>query len=71
MCADQGIALRGLREQVSSNDEEKAPDTKSTMQRGNLLIIINAFATLDTVLMEHLEKVKHFMKDFIRKNITK
>ena len=41
------------------------------MQRGNLLTIINAFATLDNVLMEHLEKVKHFMKDFIRKNITK
>ena len=26
------------------------------MQRGNVLAIINYFATLDAVLMEHLEK---------------
>ena len=26
------------------------------MQRGNVLAIINAFATLDTVIMEHLKK---------------
>ena len=50
MCAEQGIALRSHKEQNSYSDTER------TMQRGNSLAIINAFATLDAVLVEHLEK---------------
>ena len=56
MCAEQGIALRGHIEQDSSNDAGKNSDTERTMQRGNFLSIINAFATLEAELMEHLEK---------------
>ena len=56
MCAEQGIALRGHREQDSSNDAGKNSDTERTMQRGNFLSIINVFATLEAELMEHLEK---------------
>ena len=56
MCAEQGIVLRGHREQDYSNDAGKNSDTERTMQRGNFLAIINAFAILDTVLLEHLEK---------------
>ena len=57
MCAEQGIALRGHTEQYSSNDAGKNSDTERTIQRGNFLAITNAFATLDTVLMEYLKKV--------------
>ena len=67
MCAEQGITLRDLTKQHSSNDLGKTPDTEKAMQRGNFLTIINAFATWDAVLVEHLEKVKHFMKRFIKK----
>ena len=56
MCAEQEIALRGHREQYSSNFAGKNSNTERTMQRGNVLAIINAFATLDTVIMEHLKK---------------
>ena len=47
LCAEQGIALWGHREQDSTNDAGKNPDTERKMQRGNFLAIINAFATLD------------------------
>ena len=40
----------------SSNEAGKNFDTERTMQRGNFLAIINAFATLDAVLMNNLEK---------------
>ena len=56
--AEKGVALSGHREQDSSNDVGKTPDTESIMQIGNFFTIINEFSTLDTVLMEHLEKVK-------------
>ena len=56
MCEEQRIALTGYREQVYSNDAGKASDSERTMQRGNCLAIINAFATLDAALIEHLEK---------------
>ena len=57
LCTEQQIALRGHREQDSSNDARKNSDTERAIQRGNFLaIIINAFATLDAVLMETLEK---------------
>ena len=56
LCAEQAIASWDYREQDSSNDLGKNPDTERAMQRGNFLAIINAFATLDAVLMEHLEK---------------
>ena len=52
MCAEQGIALRGHRQQGSSNNIGKKSDTERTMQRGNFPT--NAFAALDPVLMEHL-----------------
>ena len=58
MDAEKGIALSGHREQDFSNDVGKTPDTESIMQIGNFFTIINEFSTLDTVLMEHLEKVK-------------
>ena len=67
LTAKQGIPFRSLREQDSSNNAGKTTDTESTMQRGNFLTITNAFATSDAALMEHLAKVKHFMKHFIRK----
>ena len=67
LTAKQGIPFRRLREQDSSNNGGKTTDTESTMQRGNFLTITNVFATLDAVLMEHLPKVKHLMKHFIRK----
>lgn len=67
MDAEKGIALSGHREQDFSNDVGKTPDTESIMQIGNFFTIINEFSTLDTVLTEHLERVKHFMKHFIRK----
>ena len=44
------------REQDSSNDIGKNSDTERKMQRGNFFAIINPFATLDAVLMGHLEK---------------
>ena len=44
MCAEQGIALRGHREEGSSNDAGKNSDTERTMQRDNFLGNINAFA---------------------------
>ena len=56
LCVEQGIALRGHRELDSSNDAGKNSDTERKMQRGNFLANINAFATLDAVLMEHFEK---------------
>ena len=56
LCAEQGIALRGHREQDFSNDAGKNSDTERTIQRGNFLVIINAFVTLDAVLMEHFKK---------------
>ena len=56
MCAEQGIALRGHRGKDYSNGAGNNFDTERTMQRDNFLAIINAFATLDAVLMEHLEK---------------
>ena len=46
MCVEQGIALRGPREQDSSNDVEKNSDTCK----------FKSIATLGTVLMEYLEK---------------
>ena len=64
LSAKKGIPLKSLREQDSSNNGGKVTDTESAMQRGNFLTITIAFATLDAVLMEHLEKVKHFMKHF-------
>ena len=67
MDAEKGIALSGHREQDFSNDVGKTPDTESIMQIGNFFTIINEFSTLDTVLTEHLERVRHFMKHFIRK----
>ena len=45
LCAEQGIAVRGHREQDSSNDIEKNSDTARTMQKGNFLAIINTFST--------------------------
>ena len=56
MSTEQGIELRGQREQDSSKVVRKNSDTERTIQQGNLLAIINAFATLDAVLIEHLEK---------------
>ena len=56
LCEEQRIALTGYREQVYSNDAGKDSDSEKTMQRGNCLAIINAFATLDAALIEHLEK---------------
>ena len=56
LSAKKGIPLKSLREQDSSNNGGKTIDTESAMQRGNFLTITNAFATLDAVLMEHLEK---------------
>ena len=67
MDAEKGIALSGHREQDSSNEVGKTADTESIMQIGNFFTIINEFSTLDTVLMEHFEKLKHFMEHFIRK----
>ena len=64
LSAKQGIPLRGLREEDSSNNWN---DSESTMQRGSFLTITKAFTTLDAVLMEYLAKVKYFMKHFIRK----
>ena len=62
------IALRGHREQDSSNDAGKNSDTKSAMQKGNFLAIINAFATVDDVLMENLEKDAKKRQDGITAN---
>ena len=45
LCVEQGIALRGHREEDSSNDIER-----------NFLAIIHIFAWLDAVLMEHLKE---------------
>ena len=45
LCAEQGIAVRGHREQDSSNGIEKNSDTARTMQKGNFLAIINTFST--------------------------
>ena len=56
LCAEQGVALRGYIKQDSSNDVGKNSHTEKTMQRGNFLVIINVFAALDAVLMEHIEK---------------
>ena len=42
LCAEQGIALRGHREQYFSNDAGKNSDTERTIQRGNFLVITNA-----------------------------
>ena len=57
LCTEQEIDLRGHREQDSSNGARKNSHTKRAIQRGNFLaIIINAFATLDAVLTETLEK---------------
>ena len=64
LSAKKGIPLKSLREQDSSNNGGKTTDTEITIQRGNFLTITNAFATIDAVLMEPLEKVKHFMKHF-------
>ena len=54
--AKQCIDLRGHRSQGSSNDAEKNFYSERTMQRRKFLELVNAFAALDTVLMEHLEK---------------
>ena len=62
------IALRGHREQDSSNDAGKNSDTKSAMQKGNFLAIINAFATVDDVLIEHLERDAKKRQDGIMAN---
>ena len=56
MSAEQRIALRGHRQQNSSNGWGKNSDTERTMQRGNFLAIINVFSTLDAALIEHSEK---------------
>ena len=48
--------MRGHREQDPSNDVGRNFDTERAMQRGNFLAIKNLFATLDDVLMGHLEK---------------
>ena len=57
MCVEQGIALGAHREQnFYSILRRKNSDTKRIMERGNFLEVINAFAILDAVLMEHLEK---------------
>ena len=56
LCAEQGKALRGHREEDFSNDPGKNSNTERAIQRGNFLVIINAFVTLDAVLMEHLKK---------------
>ena len=56
LCAEQEVALGGHRGQDSSNDVRKKSDTERTMQRNNFFAITNAFAILDVVLMEYLEK---------------
>ena len=56
MSAEQRIALRGHRQQNSSNGRGKNSDTERTMQRGNFLAIINVFSALDAALIEHSEK---------------
>ena len=68
MCAEQEIALRGHREQDSSNDAGKNSDTEIAMQKGNFLAIINAFATVDDVLIEHLERDAKKRQDGIMAN---
>ena len=50
--AKQCIDLRGHRSQGSWNDAEKDLYTERTMQRRKFLALENAFAALDTVLME-------------------
>ena len=53
LCAEQGIALGGLRKQDSSNDAGKISVPEKTMQRAKFLANINVFAASDTVLMKY------------------
>ena len=62
------IALRGYREQDSSNDAGKNSDTERAMQKSNFLAIINAFATVDDVLIEQLERDAKKRQDGIMAN---
>ena len=56
LCTEQGLAFQGQTEQDSFNNVEAKSDNERTMQRGNILAVVNSFATLDVVLKEHLEK---------------
>ena len=55
MFAKQGIALRGHKEHGFSNNIGKNSDTERAMERVNVHAIINASATLDPILLEHLK----------------
>ena len=41
LCGEQGMVLKGHREQDSSNDIRKNSDTERTMQKGNFKCVCN------------------------------